>query len=342
MLRETDETYHQMELEEYFEQDVKPDMIAVSKVFAAARKQMNLAEYKAFTLALCSIRWKDACPDVLYLDKRTVAKIIGISADSTDLSQHLKRAIGDLPRHSFLEFSSDDSDEWMNGVFISSIAFFKKRIRIRMNADFLGLFGNLDKNYITMWSGDIFKMHSERAVKFYELLRMNSDSRIDVNTGTMSIRKFKEMFGIPKDGKGSYMREKYGFDRSQFEKRVIDPICEDLSHTDMLRLVLQPNGKYYEKVKRGNRVIAYKFWWTITQHPRVADAGEVKQLQERVDKNPEVLKVAKDIVKGSSSKRRSTGSKKTNAFNEFEQNQYDFGELEHDILHLQGFEEEEQ
>lgn len=341
MLRETDETYHQMELEEYFEQDVKPDLFAVSKVFAEARKQMNLAEYKAFTLALCAVRWKDACPDVLYLDKKEVAKVVGVNSDPDHLSVDLNRSIGDMPHHSYLKFANKDHDMYANGNFVNTIAFFKNRVRIRMNPDFLSLFGNLDKNYITMWSGDIFKMHSERAVKFYELLRMNSDSRIDVNTGTMSIRKFKEMFDIPKDGSGSYMREKDGFNRSQFEKRVIDPICEDLSHTDMLRLVLQPNGKYYEKVKRGNRVIAYKFWWTITQHPRVADAGEVKQLQERVDKNPEVLKVAKDIVKGSSSsKRRSTGSKKTNAFNEFEQNQYDFDELERDIL--QGFEEGKQ
>ena len=298
----TDEEYHQMNLEELYYKEIKPNLFAVSRIFAEAHKQMNLAEYKAFSYALSNVKWKDPCPDTLYLDKKEIAKAVGIKSDADHLSVDLNRAIGEMPKHSFLKFSDKESGAYVNGNFVRTIAMFRNVVRIRLEEEFLGLFGNLETNYITMWSEYVFQMKSERAVLFYELLRDNSDTRKTQNTGTVSIRKFKEMFDIPKEGKGSYMRENGGFDRSQFEKRVIDPVCEELTKTRMIQLILQPDGKYYEKVKRGNRVIAYKFYWTLTQHPGVASASEVKAVQERVDADPQLLKVAKDVLKGKSKK----------------------------------------
>lgn len=318
MLREADEKKHPLTEEECFEKEVKGSLFAVSRIFAEARKRMNLPEYKAFTMALTSVKWQDSCPDVLYLDKKEVAKVVGIHSDPDHLSENLKRSIGQLPIHSFLEFSDKDKDIYVNGCFVATIAFYKNRVRLRLNPDYLPLFGNLDKNYITMWSSDVYKLRSERSVKFYELLRENSDTRLDVNVGTVGIKFLKELFDIPKDGEGSYMRSKKngGFNRTAFEKYVIDPICEDLCHTDMIHLIPQPDGKYYEKIKRGNRVIAYKFFWTISTHPGVATAKEVKEIQDRVDKDPEVLKVAKDIVKGTKGGGKKKPAKKPAAASE--------------------------
>ena len=59
----------------------------------------------------------------------------------------------------------------------------------------------------------------------------------------------------------------------------------------------------------------------------MASAEEVKQIQERVDKNPGVLKVAKDILKGEKKKKP-----EKNPFNNFEQNEYDFNALESEIV----------
>lgn len=335
-MKYTDEEFHQMEINEFFEQDEESNMFAVSRVFAAARKQMNLAEYKAFSLALSSVRWKEECPELICIDKKKAAEIIGVNSDSDHLSQDLKRSIGHLPQHSFLEFDKKDRGEWINGNFIISVGYYKKRLRIRMNPDYLALFGKLDgqeRKYITLWSNDIYKMRSERAVLFYELLRENSDTRKDINTGTIGIKKFKELFNIPKDGKGSYMRTEKngGFNRQAFEQYVIDPVCDDLSHTDMIRLILQPTGKFYEKVKRGNRIIAYKFYWEITMHPGVANAQEVSAIQEHVDKDPQVLKVAKDILKGDKSPKKS----KKNGFTEYTGSRdYDYDAIEAQLLEI--------
>ena len=320
----TDEQYHQFSLEEYFQGDVKPNLFAVSRIFAEARKQMTIAEHKTLVYALSQIRWKEKCPDTLYLDKKELAKVVGINSDIDHLSENLNRSIGEMPKHSFLRFSDKDKGMYLNGNFVRTVAMFKNVVRIRLEEEFLGLFGNLETNYLTMWSEDVFQMKTERAVLFYELLRDNSDTRFVQNTGTVSIRKFKELFDIPKDGKGSYVTSDGHFARTHFEKYVIDPICEELTKTKMIQLILQPDGRYYEKVKRGGRVIAYKFFWTVSLHPAVATASEVRAIQERVDNNPEVLKVARDILQG--------GKKQKNQFNQFSQNQYDWDSLEEDLL----------
>lgn len=277
----TDEEYHQYTLEEIYSVEVKPNLFAVSRIFAEAHKQMNLAEYKAFTLALSHIDWTKDCPDTLYLDKKELAKAIGITSDPDHLSQDLARAIGQMPRHSFIEFSEKGKACYVSGNFVRTLALFRNVVRIRIEDEFLGLFGGLDgqkevTKYITMWSEDIYGMSSERAVLFYELLRDNSDTRLDVNSGTVSIRKFKEMFNIPEKGKGSYTRndENHKFNRSEFEKYVINPLCDELMKTKMIQLLFTPEGKLYEKVKRGNRVIAYKFYWRLVDPKPLLETKE--------------------------------------------------------------------
>ena len=61
MLSKPDEDFHQMTIEELLDNGskIKPNLFAVSRVFSQARKQMNLAEFKAFSLALSSVRWKE-------------------------------------------------------------------------------------------------------------------------------------------------------------------------------------------------------------------------------------------------------------------------------------------
>ena len=96
----------------------------------------------------------------------------------------------------------------------------------------------------------------------------------------------------------------------------------------MIQLVIQPNGEPYEKVKKGNRVSGYQFYWTLSQRPAVAEAHEVKAIADRVDKNPQVLKVAKDMLEGEKKPKKP----KKNSFNDFPQREYDLEELERKLL----------
>ena len=305
-------------------------LFAIHRIFAQARRDMSLSEQKTFVYALSQFDFtKEAQSRFVYLDKKTLARIIGINSDPDHLSRDLYNSIKGLVKHSYIEVNNAELDINASGFIVPSIIRIKNKVRLQFNSDFLPLFTNLKKDYITMWSTDIFGMNSKRSVRFYEELRQLTDSRFEVNQHGWGVRQLKSMFDLPKDGKGSYMRANGHFDRSAFERRVIDPLCEDLKGCKMINLVMQPDGRFYEKVKRGNRVDGYRFYWTFSAYPGVATAGEVAEIQGRVDRDPEVLKVARDIVKGDKLKKRAP---ETNPFNRFEQNQYDFDSLEEELL----------
>lgn len=297
-------------------------LFAVSRIFARARKEMSLAEQKTFVYALSEMKFTEK-PDsnAVRLDKKTLANILGIHSDPDHLSVDLFDNIKDLDAHSRIRIAEKDRDLYADGFIVTSVVSFKNIVRIRFNEDFLPLFTGLTTEYITLWSTDIFKMTSKRSVQFYEYLRQITDDRLEVNNIGLGVKALKEMFDIPKEGKGSYMRLKGGFDRANFEKYVIDPLCDDLQNCKMINLVIQADGKPYEKVKHGNRVDGYRFYWTFSAHPAVASAKETKVIQERVDKNPEILKVAKDIVKGKK-------KPKKNDFHNFPEREYDYEKLE--------------
>lgn len=317
----------QMNINDLLDMEIPESVFAVSKIFAKARKEMNLAEYKTFVYALTQVKFTQDMPHYVYLDKKTAAKIVGIHSDTEHLSVDLNRSIGELPKHSFLTFKDEELDIYDNGCFVTRVTMLKNKVRIKFDDEYLKLFSNLENDYITMWSSDIFGMKSERTIDFYEDLRLNSDTRI-TNSKGFGIKALKEMFGIPKDGKGSYMRKDGHFDRTAFEKRIIEPLCEDMANCKMINLIQQPDGKYYEKVKRGGRVLGYRFEWTISEHPKVATAAEVKEIQESVNKNPEVLKVAKDIVNGQKKEKKA----KKNSFTDVHQREYDYEDFEKMLL----------
>lgn len=322
----------QLTIENIFEPPER--LFAISKIFARAKRDMSLAEQKTFVYALSEMKFTEkATTPYIRLDKKILAGILGIKSDPDHLSVDLYDNIRELPKHSYIEINEPELDLQSNGFVITALTRFKNVIRLRFNEEYLGLFTGLSANYITMWSSDIFKMKTKRSIQFYEHLRQNTDTRHDTQEIGLGIKALKDLFGIPKDGEGSYMRKDGHFDRTAFERRIIEPLCEDMKHCKMISLLTQPDGKMYEKVKRGNRVLGYRFYWTFSAHPAVATAEEVKQIQDRVDKNPQVLKVAKDIVKGEKKKRTDQG--KGNRFNNFQQREYDFEELERQLLKAQ-------
>lgn len=319
----------QLSIDDILECNIPEELIGVSKIFARAKKEMSLAEYKTFVYSLTKFRFKECNKPFIYLDKKILGEVLGIHSDNNHLSQDIFDNIKELPKHSFIEISDRDKGIFDSGCIITRITSLKNQFRIKYDDEYLKLFSNLqDGEYITLWSSDILSMKSSRSIDFYEYLREHTDTRDAVNKGIISIKLIKEMFNIPKEGKGSYMREKGGFDRANFEKRVIDPLFEDLANCKMITPVKQANGKYFEKVKKGNRVIGYCFFWTYSAYPRVASANEVKEIKECVDKNPEVLKVAKDIVNGQKKEKKT----KKNSFTDVHQREYDYEDFEKMLL----------
>ena len=324
----------QLSIDDILNLSIPEELIGVSRIFARAKKEMSLAEYKTFIFSLTNFRFKEENKPFVYIDKKRLAEVLGIHSDPDHLSQDIFENIKELPKHSFITIADRDRGIFDSGCIITRVTSLKNQFRIKYDDEYMKLFSNLkDGEYITLWSSDILNLTSQRSIDFYEYLREHTDTREEVNRGIVSIKFLKEMFNIPKEGKGSYMRDgkNGGFNRAGFEKYVIDPLFEDLEKCRMIQPVKQANGCYYNKVKQGNRVIGYEFFWNYAAYPKVANAIEVKRLQERVDKNPEILKVAKDIVKGD--ERKKTGKSKKTV--KPDHRDYDQLELEKMLLNIE-------
>ncbi len=286
-------------------------LFAVSRIFARARKEMNLAEQKTFVYALSQLKFtEEAKTNYIKLEKKTLAQILDMKSDPDHLSVDLYNMIKDLPKHSYIEINEKDLDFQSSGFIITAVTRFKNIIRLRFNEEYMGLFTGLSTDYITMWSKDIFRMTTRRSVQFYELLRQETDTRLEINDLLYGIRAFKAMFDIPETGEGSYMRKDNHFDRASFERYVIHPLCDDLKHCEMIKLLLQPDGKPYEKVKVGNRVIGYRFRWIFNARPKPSNL----QKKEDTTAIPE---------HATAEKKPSKKPNKKNQFNNFPQRNYD-------------------
>lgn len=281
--------------EESIETQLHPltGIIAVSKAFIRATRSMSLSECKCFFAALTQLRYTEKPKsNVVFLDKKKLAReVLGINPDSNHLSQEVKKKVGELSEHSKIVIDDEDSDIYYNGHLVSSFSFRQNIVRIKFDDDYLSMFTDLRKDYITMWSADIFKLNDIRAYTFYEFLRQHSDTR-KTNEHLLTTSSIKKLLGMPKDGKGSYMRGDGTFDRSNFEKHVLTSVCKELMNCKMISLIPQEDGNCFEKVRNGNHVSGYIFRWTVSDHPSVASATEVREIRE----DPAALKVAKDII----------------------------------------------
>ena len=307
----------------------------MSKVFTRAKNEMTLPEQKAFVLALSELKFTEEPEkqsNIVTLDKKMVAAAIGISDDTRHMSIEVRNRIKDIWKHSGVHFSNEDADMYEDGALITGVRICRNKVNIIFNERYMSLFTGLSSHYITMWSRDIFRMTTKRSIDFYEYLREATTNPAGTSSVLIGVRGFKEMFGIPLEGVGSYMRskERGGFNRAEFEKRVIDQLCNDLKDCEMIHLLLQPDGKYYVKEKQNGRVRGYRFFWTFSKYPGIAAAEEVHEIRQAIDADPQVLKVAKDIVDG----KKKPGRKK-NSFTDFQQRNTDFDDLERRLLQLQ-------
>lgn len=328
--------YGQITEDERLYAELPDQVVGVSKVFARAKKKMSIDEFKTFLYCLCRVRWTEPeMPKSVYLDKRTLAKMLGISTDPVNIARNLRLKVGDMVDHSIITFASQDKKKWERGALITSVTINEDRvIVVDFNPKYAGLFCNLKKDFIMIWVSDIMKMRSERSLSLYEFLRLNCDTRV-TNTRIFTLDQIRDILSIPTTGQGSYMRSDGRFDRHAFETKVLDPVCNEMLKCRMVQLVPQEdkrgNELPYRRIKNGRQLVGYEFVWEVTDRPRISDAHEAQETQRLIEKNPTVLKIARDAARGIRSGGMEKKKPRENQFTQMEANEYDFEALEAEL-----------
>lgn len=311
------------------------ELVAFSKSLARAKKDMGFYGRKMFFCVLEKISWNAENSNIVELDKKEVIEKLGIKTDANHRSKILRDVSSEL-RHCEIKFNGEDKENWEDGWLITTVQSTRSKLAITINSEYMPLLQNLGKNrdYITLWANDVYMFQSDRSYILYEYFRLHSDTR-KTNTVTLSTKQIKELFDIPQNAYMHHDKKKNvdTFDRANFEKKVIDVVCEDLSKTQMIGLCLDKNTKkFYRKKKNGRIVAGYEFTFTINNAPALGNAKEIIDIET----DHEIIKIAKDIKKNRAKesfiKSKNQEKKSKNKFNEFEQNKYDFLEIENILV----------
>ena len=311
-------------------------LIAISNTLARAKDGMTMQERKLMAIYLAKIEWKNLNKNLeIWVEKSEIMKLLDSKMDSTDQSVYLRNLAQSMVRHSELHFDGKDKNEWEDMPLFTRRKSTKNKLMIEIYHGAAALLMGLECEYITLFLADILNFDSNidgnRAYKLYEYLRLYSDTR-KMNTKIISTKEFKELFGIPEDGKNSYMRKDGTFDRNNFEKKVIEPVLEMVgkcNHVVLHNYGTDKNGKliYFKKIKKHNVVQGYELTYTINKYPKKIKRETIIDVQAK----PDVLKVAQDVMES----KKKPKSENKNKFNNFHQRTYNNEELEKLILNSQ-------
>ena len=304
-------------------------LFAISKAFARSKDGMTMTEKKLCSIYLSKLEWKNLNNErEIWVDKSEIMQALGSEIDADHQSYYLRQLAQNMVHHSELHFQGEDRNEWEDIPLFTRRKSTKNKLMIELYEGAMPHLENLSCDYITLFLADILhfpnNIEGRRAYKLYEYLRLNSDSRRRECETILTTKKIKELFDIPFEGEGSYVRENGKFDRPGFEKYVIEPVLRILancSHVVLFDFGKDPKGErlLYNKIKKHGMVEGYELMYSINMTCKKIKPKTIIAMKE----SPQVAKVAQDIMNEKKKPRKKTDIEKSDC---------DFEELEKRLL----------
>lgn len=304
-------------------------LFAISKAFARSKDGMTMTEKKLCSIYLSKLEWKNLNNErEIWIDKSEIMETLGSEIDADHQSYYLRQLAQNMVHHSELHFQGADRNEWEDIPLFTNRKSTKNKLMIKLNEDAMPHLQNLSCDYITLFLADILHfpntVEGKRAYKLYEYLRLNSDSRRRECETILTTKKIKELFDIPYQGEGSYIRKDGSLDRKNFEKYVIEPVLRILancSHVVLFDFGKDQKGErlLYNKIKKHGMVEGYELMYSINMTCKKIKPKTIIALKE----SPQVAKVAQDLMNADKKPRKKTDIEKSDC---------DFEELEKRLL----------
>lgn len=281
---------------------LEDQMVAMGKALMRAKKTMKIEERKLLIMGLTKIKWnKEGNPLEVELSKIEIAEMMGWKYDASERSRYVRKLATNLMKHSLIQIDGEDEEEWDDGMLVVRTRSTRGTLILHFAEQFRPLLENLtkEKDFVTIWANDIYHFNSIHSYLLFEELRLHCDTR-QTNFREYSTRQLKELFGIPKDGEGSYMffDKKTGkdkFNRTAFEKQVLDKAIEEINAGQMIQIYPIPGsneakkGKCYAKLKRNGYVSAYQFKYVVRTCTVKPDYPEILPGQMSIEDYPEAM-----------------------------------------------------
>lgn len=260
------------------ENSLQNQMVAMGRALVKAKKNMTLEQRKLLIMALTKIKWTQAENDlVVGISKIDIAEAMGWNVNASDRSTKIRSLAKEMARNSWIELDGEDKESWDDGCLVPRYHSTRGDLYIHFAEQYRPLLEDLTRNkdFVTIWANDVYGFKSVYSYLLFEDLRMNCDTR-ETNWRTYTTKQLKELFGIPKEGRGSYMhydakRGRQVFDRTHFEEKVLDVAIDEVHRSQMVKILPfvgeeatpQRPRKIYQKIKKNGYVAGYQIKYKV-------------------------------------------------------------------------------
>ncbi len=254
--------------------------ICESRLYAEACKNLTVKQRKILIYLLSwldqysKIEFKELSYVSITVGKKELAEAIGIKADK-NMHTRLNKELEDLPGNSQTKYYKNG--RWYKSdILITKVEEKQKRgkITFQFQGDALRFFFGIQRSYIRLGTKDFLSLRSVNSMVLYEYLMCHSNTRQQLNSKRLSTKALKDLLGMKKSDyvykwKGENGTQYEHFNRTLFEKKVIDPIVKDLKNCSYLKLTA------FEKkhdAKGGVSGYEFQFRYNYRPIPKKTDA----------------------------------------------------------------------
>lgn len=250
-----------LEKPEKEENSLSNSLIATSRAMIKTITNWRPEYRKLFVMCLTKIDWKKANNNsVIELSKSEVMEILNFDSESSEQSRLLRSLFKKFQYASWIE-----NEEILDQGFIIYHVNSRKRgkITININPEIMPHLENLieKRNYLKMWSDDQYQFKSKFAFALYDAIQLRYDFRYSRNYIQFTTSQLKEIFRL---NEKDYIRKDGQFDRTNFEKKVLNVAISEINTSQMMKFRYNGLNRkrepiYYEKRKKDGYVESYMF-----------------------------------------------------------------------------------
>ena len=249
-------------------------IIAMSNTLAEKSTRFNATQQKLFYISLASLKSGKNSKNEVTINKQELFKYLDY--DTENKYTRMRYQFKKLRENSGIEFGTDEGD-WLDGFLITSNRSDRYNYYVQFNSYFLPLIEELADNYVRLLDDDVVSFDSKFSMMLYQNLMKDKWmlTNPDFYGIPYSTKKLKMIFGLSKDDYMTTKKGKPSFNRTLFERFTIDKAVKEINEKSKCIVKLR-----YEKIKKGNRIMAYEFYFDYVDPNTIRRENNEKRQRE--------------------------------------------------------------
>lgn len=237
----------------------------------------NIQHKKLFMCILEHVDWTHSGnKNVIELNNRDVARKMGwmySPENERKIAQEIEKLITFMWENGKIQLQDPYSHKWVRDHIISSASGGDSNYTLVAISPFFmnhfeGMY-HLNQSFPTILSTDVYSFRYSVSYDMYIKLRMHGKTGGFENEMEFTMTQLRDILRTAPD---SYMKKikntetgdvKIRYDRTNFLKKALTPVLEDINNSETIDIIPAKNGKLYSTIKEGSKVSKYVIRYKI-------------------------------------------------------------------------------